>query len=51
MCLDTYIRKTLDLKAHRVVRVDHHETVDEFVTELDRLDHGRLGCGEPVPES
>jgi transposase len=46
MRLETYIRKALGLKAHRVVRVDHDETTREVVVQIDRLDHRRLQCGE-----
>ena len=46
MRLETYIRKALGLKAHRVVRVDHDETAREVVVHIDRLDHRRLRCGE-----
>jgi transposase len=45
MRIETFIRKGLRLKAHRVVRVEDDETAKTLVVHLDRREHRRLHCG------
>ena len=46
MRLETFIRKGLRLEAHRVVKLEEDEAVQELVIHLDRREHRRLHCGE-----
>jgi transposase len=46
MRMETFIRKGLRLKAHRVVEVQEDEAAQELVIRLDRHEHRRLRCGE-----
>jgi transposase len=46
MRMETFIRKGLRLKAHRVIEVEQDEVAGELVVHLDRLGHRRLRCGE-----
>jgi hypothetical protein len=46
MRMETFIRKALGLKAHRVVRLEEPEAAQELVVYLDRREHRRLHCGE-----
>jgi transposase len=46
MRLDTFIRKALGLKAHRVVTIEEDEAGKALVVHLDRREHRRLHCGE-----
>jgi transposase len=46
MRMDTFIRKALGLKAHRVVKIEEDEAAKELVVHLDRRGHRRLHCGE-----
>ena len=45
MRMETFIRKGLRLKAHRVVRIEEDDAVNELVIHLDRREHRRLHCG------
>ena len=44
--MDTFIRKALGLKAHRVVQIEEDDTVPVVVIHLDRREHRRLCCGQ-----
>ena len=46
MRLDTFIRKALRLKAHRVVTIEEDEAAQALVVHLDRRAHRRLHSGE-----
>ena len=46
MRIETFIRRALRLKAHRVVRVEEDEAAKELVIYLDRREQRRLHCGE-----
>jgi hypothetical protein len=46
MRMETFIRKGLRLKAHRVVKIEEDEAPKELVVHLDRREHRRLHCGE-----
>jgi transposase len=46
MRMETFIRKALGLKAHRVVLVEEDETGKQLVIHVDRREHRRLQCGE-----
>jgi ribosomal protein L34E len=46
MRMETFIRKGLRLKAHRVIEVEHDMAAGELVVHLDRRGHRRLRCGE-----
>ena len=46
MRIETFIRRALRLKAHRVVRVEENEAAKELVIHLDRREQRRLHCGE-----
>jgi transposase len=46
MRLDTFIRKALRLKAHRVLTIEEDEATQALVVHLDRRAHRRLHCGE-----
>lgn len=43
--METFIRKALGLKAHRVVKVEEDDTAGQLVVHLDRVGHRRLRCG------
>lgn len=45
MRMTTFIRKSLQLKAHRVVRVEAREAEGELLVYIDRVAHRRLRCG------
>jgi transposase len=45
MRMETFIRRALELKAHRVVRVEADEAERELVVRIDRLGQRRLRCG------
>jgi transposase len=45
MRMETFIRRALELKAHRVVRVEADEAERELVVHIDRLGQRRLRCG------
>jgi transposase len=45
MRMETFIRMSLGLKAHRVVKVEVDEGAGDLVIELDRLGARRLRCG------
>jgi len=45
MRLETFIRKSLGMKAHTVVKVEELPT-GEVVAQVDRLPGRRLACGE-----
>jgi Transposase len=46
MRMETFIRKGLRLKAHRVIEITEDGTGEELVVYLDRRQHRRLQCGE-----
>ncbi len=46
MRIESFIRRALGLKAHRVVKVEEDEAAKELVVHLDRREHRRLHCGE-----
>ena len=46
MRMETFIRKGLRLKAHRVVEVQEDRAAAELVIRLDRREHRRLRYGE-----
>ena len=43
--MDTFIRKALGLKAHRVVTIEEDEAAGVLVVHLDRQERRRLHCG------
>src|SRR6266545_7607225 len=45
MRMETFIRKALRLKAHRVVKVEEDEGAGELTVHLDRVGERRLRCG------
>jgi transposase len=45
MRMDTFIRKALGLKAHRVVTIEEDEAAGVLVVHLDRRERRRLHCG------
>jgi hypothetical protein len=45
MRMETFIRRALELKVHRVVRVEADEAERELVVHIDRLGQRRLRCG------
>jgi transposase len=45
MRMETFIRKALRLKAHKVVTVEEDEAVGELTIHLDRVGQRRLRCG------
>jgi transposase len=45
MRMETFIRKTLRLKAHRVVKIEEDEAAGELTVYLDRIGERRLRCG------
>jgi transposase len=45
MRMETFIRKTLRLKAHRVVKIEEDEAAGELTVYLDRIGERRLCCG------
>jgi ribosomal protein L34E len=44
--METFIRKSLGLKAHTVVTVEEREAEGALVVHVERLDSRRLRCGE-----
>lgn len=44
--METFIRKSLGLKAHTVTKVEEREAAGELVVYIDRLGQRRLRCGE-----
>jgi transposase len=46
MRLETFIRKSLRLKAHMVTKVEEREAEGALVVHIDRLGQRRLRCGE-----
>ncbi len=46
MRMETFIRKSLRLKAHTVVKAEEREAEGELVVHIERLGHRRLRCGE-----
>ena len=46
MRMESFIRRALGLKAHRVVQVEEDETAKQLVIHVDRREHRRLQCGE-----
>lgn len=46
MRMETFIRKSLKLKAHRVARVEEREAEQTLVVHVERLRQRRLRCGE-----
>jgi len=44
--METFIRKSLGLKAHTVVKVEEREAEQELVVYVERLGQRRLRCGE-----
>jgi transposase len=46
MRMDTFIRRGLRLKAHRVVKIEEDETTQTLVIYLDRRERRRLCCGK-----
>ena len=42
MRLESFIRRALGLKAHRVVKVEEDETTQQLVVHVDRREHRRL---------
>lgn len=46
MRMETFIRKSLGLKAHTVVAVEEDETVPMLIVHIERLRQRRLRCGE-----
>jgi transposase len=45
MRMETFIRKSLGLKAHTVVQVEAREAAAEVMVHIERLGHRRLRCG------
>ena len=45
MRMETFIRKSLRLKAHTVVKVELREADEGLVVQIERLGHRRLRCG------
>jgi len=45
MRMETFIRKSLGLKAHTVVKVELREADEVLVVQVERLGHRRLRCG------
>lgn len=45
MRMETFIRKSLGLKAHMVTQVEEREAGGELVVQIDRLGQRRLRCG------
>ena len=43
--METFIRKALGLRAHRVVKIEEDEAARNLVVHLDRREHRRLQCG------
>lgn len=46
MRMETFIRKSLGLKAHTVMKVEEQEAEGVLVVHVERLGHRRLRCGE-----
>jgi transposase len=46
MRMSTFIRRTLGLKAHRVVQIEEDAATQTLVIYLDRRAHRRLACGK-----
>jgi hypothetical protein len=46
MRMDTFIRRAIGLKAHRVVKIGEDDTAAAVIVHLDRREHRRLHCGE-----
>jgi transposase len=46
MRMETFIRKALGLRAHRVAKIEEDEAARNLVVHLDRREHRRLQCGE-----
>ena len=46
MRMETFIRKSLGLKAHTVVAVDEDETVPVLIVHIERVRQRQLRCGE-----
>jgi transposase len=46
MRMETFIRRALGLKAHRVIKIEEDETAPTLVVHLDRLRFRPLRCGE-----
>jgi transposase len=46
MRMNTFIRKALGLKAHRVVKIEADAATQTLVIHLDRREHRRLTCGK-----
>ena len=46
MRMESFIRRALGLKAHRVIKIEEDEAARNLVVHLDRREHRRLHCGE-----
>lgn len=49
MRMESFIRRALGLKAHRVVKIEENESGQALVVHLDRREHRQLRCGECEP--